>query len=66
MIANILAQPLIELAGLLVSLLKENGDLLLSGILVSQESWVESAYVEQVSFVQRRNDDGWSCLQARK
>jgi|TARA_B100002003_G_scaffold252021_1_gene300391 ribosomal protein L11 methyltransferase len=65
-IANILAQPLIELAGLLVSLLKENGDLLLSGILVSQESWVESAYVEQVSFVQRRNDDGWSCLQARK
>tara|TARA_B100001964_G_scaffold154831_1_gene170195 strand:- start:2978 stop:3859 length:882 start_codon:yes stop_codon:yes gene_type:complete len=65
-IANILAQPLIEMAGLLVSLLKKNGDLLVSGILVSQQSWVESAYVQQVRFVERRNDDGWACLQARK
>lgn len=65
-IANILAQPLIDLSGLLVSLLKKDGDLLLSGIMVSQQSWVESAYVGKIRFVQRRNDDGWSCLQARK
>ncbi len=65
-IANILAQPLIDLSGLLVSLLKKDGDLLLSGIMVSQQSWVESAYAGKIRFVQRRNDDGWSCLQARK
>lgn len=65
-IANILAQPLIDLSGLLVSLLKKDGDLLLSGILVSQQSWVESAYLGKVSFVERRHDDGWTCLQARK
>lgn len=65
-IANILAQPLIELSGLLVSLLKKDGDLLLSGIMVSQQSWVESAYAGKVSFVHQRHDDGWTCLQARK
>ena len=65
-IANILAQPLIELSGLLVSLLKKDGDLLLSGIMVSQQSWVESAYAGKVIFVQRRHDLGWMCLQARK
>lgn len=65
-IANILAQPLIDLSVLLVSLLKKDGDLLLSGITVSQQSWVKSAYAGTVSFVQQRQDDGWSCLQARK
>lgn len=65
-IANILAQPLIDLSGLLVSLLKKDGDLLLSGIMDSQQSWVESAYASKVNFVQRRQDDGWLCLQARK
>ncbi|MCH8257432.1 MAG: 50S ribosomal protein L11 methyltransferase, partial [Proteobacteria bacterium] len=50
----------------LVSLLKKDGDLLLSGIMVSQQSWVESAYAGKIRFVRRRNDDGWSCLQARK
>jgi ribosomal protein L11 methyltransferase len=65
-IANILAQPLIELSELLVALLKKDGDLLLSGILDSQQSWVESAYAELVSFVQHSHNDGWACLQARK
>ena len=66
LIANILAQPLIDLSDLLLSLLKNKGDLLLSGIMDSQQTWVESAYKDSVTFVDRWHHDGWLCLQAKK
>jgi ribosomal protein L11 methyltransferase len=44
LIANILAQPLIEFAPLFASLLKPKGTLLLSGILISQADSVLKAY----------------------
>jgi ribosomal protein L11 methyltransferase len=65
-IANILAQPLIDLSELLLSLLKDKGDLLLSGIMDSQQAWVESAYEDNVTFIDQRHHDGWLCLQAKK
>jgi ribosomal protein L11 methyltransferase len=65
-IANILAQPLIDLSDHLISLLKVDGDLLLSGIMESQQHWVESAYEKKASFIGRQLEDGWLCLQARK
>lgn len=66
LIANILAQPLIDLSDLLLSLLKDKGDLLLSGIMDSQQTWVESAYKDNVTFINRWHHDGWLCLQAKK
>lgn len=65
-IANILAQPLVDLSDLLVSMLKKDGDLLLSGILESQQVLVESAYEQKVKFSNRSHHDGWLCLQAIK
>ena len=65
-IANILAQPLIDLSDHLLSLLKDGGDLLLSGIMESQQQWVESAYEDKATFIGRQLEDGWLCLQARK
>jgi ribosomal protein L11 methyltransferase len=66
LIANILAQPLIDLSDHLLSLLQEGGDLLLSGIMESQQTWVESAYDDKCTFTGRQLEDGWLCLQARK
>jgi ribosomal protein L11 methyltransferase len=45
LIANILAQPLIELAPLFATLLKPNGQLLLSGILAEQADEVITRYL---------------------
>ena len=65
-IANILAQPLIDLSDCLLALLKTGGELLLSGIMESQQGWVEKAYQGKVTFIKRDLHDGWLCLQARK
>ncbi len=64
--ANILAQPLIDLADLLLSLLKDDGDLLLSGIMDSQRSWVEAAYKGKATIVGHWHQEGWFSMQARK
>ncbi len=66
LIANILAQPLIDLADRFMQLLEPGGDLLLSGILHSQQSWVESAYADKVEFTARYEDNGWVCLQGKR
>jgi ribosomal protein L11 methyltransferase len=60
-VANILAGPLCELAGRLVSLLKPRGRLLLSGILEEQAQSVRSAYALPLEIVARR--DGWVVLE---
>lgn len=46
-IANILANPLIELAKPIQALLKPNGKLALSGILVNQQAEIEQAYQQK-------------------
>ena len=63
-VANILAQPLIDLAAHLIDLMKPEASLLLSGIMESQSNWVKQAYPLQ--FVGEKSDDGWVCLHARK
>jgi len=57
--ANILAQPLIELSSLLVEALKPEGLLVLSGIMSAQTEWVEAAYVNQAEKVECTERDGW-------
>lgn len=64
-VANILAQPLIELAETLSASLKPGGHLLLSGIMSSQSEWVKAAYAG-LDFVVEKELDGWVCLAAKK
>lgn len=63
-IANILAQPLIDLAGKLSGLLASGSSLVLSGIMVDQAAAVKKAYA--LEFVSEQVVDGWVCLHARK
>ena len=61
-LANILAQPLVELAPMLVDTMKPGGLLILSGIMSSQADWVIQAYVELVELVElvdRTELNGW-------
>jgi len=61
-LANILAQPLVELAPVLVGTIKPGGLLILSGIMSSQADWVVQAYVDQtdqVRLVDRSELNGW-------
>lgn len=60
-IANILAQPLIQLSSRLQELLVPRGRLVLSGIMDSQTDWVMQAY-QGVDFQAPRRLDGWACL----
>jgi ribosomal protein L11 methyltransferase len=64
-VANILAQPLIDLAETLSASLKPGGHLLLSGIMSSQKDWVKAAYTH-LDFVVEKELDGWVCLAAKK
>jgi ribosomal protein L11 methyltransferase len=64
-VANILAQPLIELAETLSASLKPGGHLLLSGIMTSQKDWVKAAYTS-LDFAVEKELDGWVCLAAKK
>jgi ribosomal protein L11 methyltransferase len=61
-LANILAQPLVELAPMLIETMKPNGLLILSGIMSSQADGVIQAYVEHdeiVELVDRTELNGW-------
>jgi ribosomal protein L11 methyltransferase len=61
-LANILAQPLVEMAPMLVETMKPGGLLILSGIMSSQADWVLQAYVElveQVELIDRTELNGW-------
>ena len=63
MIANILAQPLIDLSGSLMELMKPGADLVLSGIMASQADWVKRAY--PLRFISEVELDSWVCIHAR-
>lgn len=65
-LANILAGPLIELAPLLLSQLRLNGEVVLSGVLAAQSSEVAAAYQSQTAKMVAVNDDGWVRLHGRK
>lgn len=61
-VANILANPLIVLAPLLVSHCARNGRIALAGILTSQEREVQSRYAPWISFQAPATADEWICL----
>ncbi len=64
-LANILANPLIELAPKLISLLQPRGVLVLSGILTEQAEAVMAAYTPQMIFVPPVVLEGWVRLEGR-
>lgn len=67
LIANILAQPLIDLAPAFAEAVAGGGDVLLAGLLDAQEEAVTAAYREAgFDFHQRTSRDGWSILWLRK
>lgn len=65
-IANILAEPLIELSDVISALVKPQGHLLLSGILSEQAELVIQAYENTFDFDPVMSKDGWVCLHAVK
>jgi ribosomal protein L11 methyltransferase len=64
LLANILANPLIELAPRLAGLLDPGGQLVLSGILSEQAAGVQQAYEPWFRFSPSAEQDGWVRLQA--
>ena len=63
-LANILAQPLVNLAHQLSGLVAPGGQLVLSGIMSTQAEWVAKAY--NLEFVEQREMDGWIRLHFRR
>ncbi len=65
-IANILAQPLIDLAPTITAACSLNGDLILSGILKTQAYAVKAAYTSAFDMVQVVQREDWCCIHARR
>lgn len=64
-IANILAQPLIQLAPQLIRLVKPGGTLILSGMLENQTAEVSQHYVNDID-LERQVHDQWAMLVGRR
>jgi len=64
LLANILANPLIELAEDLAALVRPGGDLVLSGILADQTDAVTAAYRRWFAVDAPVEQAGWVCLHA--
>jgi len=60
-VANILAEPLIKLAGTIIRLLKPQGQLILSGLLTEQSDEVKKAY-KILTLQAEKIMDEWCCL----
>jgi ribosomal protein L11 methyltransferase len=65
-VANILAQPLIELAPKLTQACEPGGYLLLSGLLTTQSYSVKAAYASGFDMVRVVERDEWCCIYARR
>ncbi len=65
-LANILAKPLIELQDQISSLVKKEGQLILSGILTEQAKMVIDAYTSQFYFTPVVKQQDWCRLDATK
>ncbi len=66
LLANILANPLINLAPQLSTLVRPGGMLVLSGILAEQAAEVQAAYEQWFTFTPHAEQDGWVRLQAQR
>jgi ribosomal protein L11 methyltransferase len=66
LMANILAQPLIELAPLLAALAKPRAALALAGLLESQADEVARAYAPQFDLRTEATEEGWALLSGRR
>ncbi len=66
LLANILANPLVELAERLAERVRPGGKLLLSGILEEQSAQVLAAYAPWFDFEPARTQQGWVCLAGQK
>jgi ribosomal protein L11 methyltransferase len=66
LIANILAQPLIELASRFTELCAPSASLVLAGMRTDQAADVESAYVGGFRDFRRVERDGWVCSSATR
>jgi ribosomal protein L11 methyltransferase len=64
--ANILAKPLIELSAFIGSLVKSEGQLILSGILNEQAESVQKAYQQNFHFNPVAHQQDWCRLHANK
>jgi ribosomal protein L11 methyltransferase len=65
-VANILANPLCELAPHLAALVRPGGALVLSGILAHQRPQIDTAYTPYVAWQQQQQQDDWLCLVGRR
>ena len=66
LLANILANPLIQLAPRFVELVDTGGRILLSGILEEQASGVQAAYSRWFHIITVRQRDGWVLLEGSR
>jgi ribosomal protein L11 methyltransferase len=66
LVANILAQPLIDLASNICALLKSGGDIALSGILEDQTQAVMQAYKPWIDWQAPTIKEGWVRLSGKK
>lgn len=66
LIANIIANPLIELAPLFAELIKPNGDLVLSGILEDQIDLIKNTYEKYFSIENIMQKNEWVRVIAKK
>ena len=65
-IANILANPLVELAARLSGYLESGASIIMTGILADQAEYVMAAYRDAIEFSEPRLQDGWVLLAGRK
>ena len=66
LVANILANPLISLEPLFITLLKPGAAAILSGILNNQQKAVIEAYQDDFQLINQATQDDWSRLDFRK
>ena len=65
-LANILAQPLIELAPLFYKLLKPGGTVVISGLLADQTEEISEVYRAHFQLEETHCRDDWVCISASK
>lgn len=65
-LANILAQPLIELAPTLAKCCAPGGHIILSGLLTNQAELVKTAYLPWFAFEEIMTKDGWALMVGKK
>lgn len=66
LLANILAEPLINLEPRFAALLRAGGLLVLSGILDGQQAEIQAAYADRFQFIGEARRDEWLRLDARR